>query len=48
MRSGIMSEYTNQSNNDCGKEKRTGPVAEKAALNAADIYRSAGWGGSEM
>lgn len=43
-----MLEYTNQSNNDCSKGERIGPVAEKAALNAADIYRSAGWGGSEM
>jgi len=36
-----------QSNND-GKRERNGPVVEKTALNAADIYRSAGWGGSEM
>lgn len=42
-----MSECIDQSNND-GERERTGPVAEKAALNAADIYRSAGWGGSEM
>lgn len=43
-----MPEYTNQSNNDCGKGERIGLVAEKAALNAADIYCSAGWSGSEM
>ena len=43
-----MFKRINQSNNDCGEGERTGLVAEKAALNAADIYRSAGWGGSEM
>lgn len=30
------------------KGERIGPVVEKTALNVADIYRSAGWGGSEM
>lgn len=43
-----MSECTNQSNNDGDKRKRIGAVVEKAALNAANIYRFAGWGGSEM
>lgn len=28
--------------------KEKGPVVEKTALNAADIYRCTGWGGSEM
>lgn len=43
-----MSEYTDQSNNRMAREKRTTLVVEKTALNAAGIYRSAGWGGSEM
>lgn len=42
-----MPEYINQSNNNSERES-TGLVVEKTALNAADIYRSAGWGGSEM
>ena len=47
MCSKAMSECANQSNND-DKGERNAPVVEKTALNAADIYRSAGWGGSEM